>query len=58
MTGPRLAPSPPNDTEIEEENTPGRRRPYDPNDLDEIREAWEDRGYTPPSPGGWIGPDD
>ena len=55
---PRLAPSPPHDQEVEEQEPNRRRRPYDPNDLDEIREAWEDKGYVTPDPGGWIGPDD
>lgn len=47
----------PADDDIEEIE-PERPTIEDPNDLDTLRDLWQDRGFVTPSSGGWIGPDD
>lgn len=54
---PRTPTARPADDDIEEVE-PDRPTIEDPNDLDALREMWEDRGFVTPSSGGWVGPDD
>lgn len=48
----------PADEDLDDAIEPERPTIEDPNDLDTLRDLWQDRGFVTPSSGGWIGPDD